>query len=269
MESKKMEEEGYQKRSEFIRKIIHHPVDEVSENSLLSYTIPRKIIQFWDSPSDLPNDVRNCMKSWHILESAGYEYILYNFYSAKEFIKYNLGNPYSDAFAKCSHPAMQSDYFRLCYISVNGGFYVDTDDVYLGNEISDFFMDDKLKIQPLCYDISTDSMIPPNIFTNKDAHSKSWIFYFNNNPLIAPPHHIIIDKALEQSTYLLNKSNIPPPDIQSVTGPGNLSKSIFLHREEIDLFSKIKVISNWESIAETKWELDYRSDSRNWRLMNR
>lgn len=144
-----------------------------------------------------------------------------------------------------------------------------TDDVYLGSGISSFFMDDKLKIQPLCYDISTDSMISPQIFTKKNAYEKYWIFYFNNNPLVAPPHHVIVDRALEQSTDLLNKSNVPPPEIQSATGPGNLSKSIFLHREEIDLLSEIKVISNWENIAETKWELDYRSDSRNWRLMNK
>lgn len=40
------------------------------------------------------------------------------------------------------------------------GGYVDTDDVYLGSDINVFFTDDKLKIQPLCYDITTDSMIP-------------------------------------------------------------------------------------------------------------
>lgn len=264
MESEETKEESYQQRSEFIRKIIQQPV----EGAISSCTIPKKIIQFWDSSNTIPNDVRHCMKSWRILEPFGYEYLLYDFVSAQEFIKHNLGETYSEAFAKCTHPAMQSDYFRLCYISVNGGFYVDTDDVYLGSEISSFFTDDKLKIQPLCYDISTDSMIPPEIFTKENTYEESWIFYFNNNPLIAPPHHVIIDKALEQSTYLLNKSSYPLTDIQSTTGPGNLSKSIFSCREEIDLLSQITVVSNWQDIAETKWDLEYRADSRNWRLMN-
>ena len=111
-------------------------------------------------------------------------------------------------------------------------------------------------------------MIPPEIFTEGNTYEESWVFYFNNNPLIAPFHHIIIDKALEQSTYLLNKSSLPPTDIQSITGPGDLSKSIFSCREEIDLSPRITVISNWGKIAETKWELEYRSDSKNWRMMN-
>ncbi|WP_071883367.1 glycosyltransferase family 32 protein [Pluralibacter gergoviae] len=267
MESEETKEDSYQQRSEFIRKIIQQPVEDVFHHPMCSCTIPKKIIQFWDLPNNIPDDVRHCMKSWSVLESFGYEYFLYDLVSAKKFIKYNLGKAYSEAFAKCTHPAMQSDYFRLCYISVNGGLYVDTDDVYLGSEINGFFMDDKLKIQPLCYDISTDSMISPEIFTEENTYEESWIFYFNNNPLIAPPHHIIIDKALEQSTYLLNKSSRTLTDIQSTTGPGNLSKSIFSCREEIDLSSQITVVSNWQDIAETKWDLEYRADSRNWRLM--
>ncbi|MBP2155193.1 hypothetical protein J2067_002885 [Erwinia rhapontici] len=268
MESDEAKEENYQQRSEFIRKIIQQPVGEICPYPISSCTVPKKIIQFWDSPNNIPSDVKNCMKSWSVLESFGYEYYLYDCVSAKEFIGHHLDKAHSEAFAKCTHPAMQSDYFRLCYISVKGGFYVDTDDVHLGSDINVFFTDDKLKIQPLCYDITTDSMISPKVFTDGNIYEKSWIFYFNNNPLIAPPHHIIIDKALGQSTYLINKSSFSPSDIQSITGPGNLSKSIYLCREEIDLSSQVTVISNWESIAETKWELEYRSDSRNWRMMN-
>lgn len=268
MKSDETKEENYQQRSEFIRKFIQQPAYKIYSHPTPTCAVPKKIIQFWDSPNNIPNDVRHCMKSWNVLESFGYEYYLYDCVSAKEFIGHNLSKAHSEAFAKCTHPAMQSDYFRLCYISVKGGFYVDTDDVYLGSDISHFFMDGKLKIQPLCYDITTDSMIPPEIFTEVNTYEESWIFYFNNNPLISPSHHIIIDKALEQSTYFLNESSQSPTDIQSITGPGNLSKSIFLCREEIDLSHQITVISNWESIAKTKWELEYRSDSRNWRLMN-
>lgn len=267
MASEETKKEDYQKCSEYIKKIIQQPVEEVFHTSISSCAIPRKIIQFWDSPDHIPNDVKSCMKSWDILQTSGYEYLLYNHDSAKEFIEYNLEEIHIEAFAKCTHPAMQSDYFRLCYISLKGGVYVDTDDVYLGNDINDLFMDNKLKIQPLCYDISTDSMIPPEIFTKENNHEKPWIFYFNNNPLIAPPHHTIIDKALERSTESLNKSNTSPLDIQSITGPGNLTKTIFSLSKEIDLSSQLTVMSNWKEIAETRWELEYRTDSRNWRLI--
>jgi len=44
---------------------------------------------------------------------------------------------------------MQSDYFRLCYILVEGGLYVDADDVYQGMDIDYLFTDSRLKINPL------------------------------------------------------------------------------------------------------------------------
>jgi mannosyltransferase OCH1-like enzyme len=60
------------------------------------------------------------------------ERILFDKQHARNFIFANLGLRYLYCFDKCYHPAMQSDYFRLCYIFVEGGCYIDTDDVYSG-----------------------------------------------------------------------------------------------------------------------------------------
>ena len=49
---------------------------------------------------------------------------------------------------------MQADYFRLCYLLVEGGFYVDADDVCVGTDIGWLFEDGRLKLQPLCYDMA-------------------------------------------------------------------------------------------------------------------
>jgi len=87
---------------------------------------------------------------------------------------------------------MKSDYFRLCYILVSGGCYVDVDDVYTGSEIEGLFKDRRLKLQPLCYDIETDMMIHPTIFMNTEEYIDSWIYYFNNSPLIASPPPVIL-----------------------------------------------------------------------------
>ncbi|WP_456652088.1 MULTISPECIES: glycosyltransferase [unclassified Bradyrhizobium] len=54
---------------------------------------------------------------------------------------------------------MQADYFRLCYLLVEGGFYVDADDVCIGSQIDWLFGDGRLKIHPLCYDIAAARMV--------------------------------------------------------------------------------------------------------------
>ncbi|MCA7013866.1 hypothetical protein LF934_14605 [Dickeya dadantii] len=74
MESEETKEDSYKQRSEFIRKIIQQPVENVFHHPMCSCTIPKKIIQFWDLPNNIPDDVRHCMKSWSVLESFGYEY---------------------------------------------------------------------------------------------------------------------------------------------------------------------------------------------------
>ncbi len=174
------------------------------------------------------------------------------------------------AYEKCYHPAMQSDYFRLCYIFVEGGCYVDADGVYNGEQIQHLFSDGRLKIQPLCYDTKTNMMIPPSVFTKLRADAASWIFYFNNHPLIACCKHPVIEHALAQATLSLERDDIHGlPEIQSTTGPGNLSKSIVdAIAENTDIRHTLLVLCNWENVATSRCELSYRKDVRNWRNSN-
>ncbi len=165
---------------------------------------------------------------------------------------------------------MQSDYFRLCFILVEGGFYVDTDDVYGGAQIGSLFDDSRLKIQPLVYDTTTHTMVAPLLFMQPELCNSSWIFYFNNNPLIAGKDHPLVRHALIQATTYLEKIPINTlPEIQSTTGPGNLTKSIFdAAKENEDFKHSLMVLSDWESISTSRWELSYRNDPRNWRISN-
>lgn len=264
-------ESSHRQRSNFVKQLVQDASKKTKATS--SYTVrpPKRIVQFWNDIDEMPIDVKECIESWTRLEKKGFELLLFDERQAREFIRNRLGTRYEEAFIKCYHPAMRSDYFRLCYIFTEGGFYVDTDDVYNGIEVEHLFRDGRLKIQPLCYDLSTNEMVPISVFTSPESDSLNWIFYFNNNPLVASRSHPIIERALLNATTNLEQFSLDQlPDIQSTTGPGNLTKSIFdLACGTSDIEKTLVVLYDWEDIAITKWTLSYRNDERNWRLSDR
>ncbi|USV56434.1 glycosyltransferase family 32 protein [Aeromonas encheleia] len=257
-------------RSEFILRIIQATSSIITPKP--TSNIPKVIIQFWDG-NDIPKDVQECIKSWQSLKGNGIEHQIFNSTTARKFIENNLCEENVKAFDRCYHPAMKSDYFRLCYIYCNGGFYVDADDVYSGLDISPLFSDHRMKLQPLCYDIDSNAMISPDEFIVSGKATDNRIFYFNNNPIIAPPNHPIVEYALMRSTcLLLEKNEDHLPEIQSTTGPGNISASVvaYLADYESDIRAEhLDIMSKWVDLAKTIWDLSYRHDSRNWRLSNR
>ena len=228
-------------------------------------------MQFWHDLGQLPPDVEECVRSWTVWETSGFEHRLFDERTAGAFISSSLSARHKRAFERCYHPAMQADYFRLCYVLAEGGFYVDADDVCIGTDIGWLAEDGRLKLQPLCYDLGTGGMVKPAVFLRPDAYDPSWIFYFNNNPLIAGPGHPVIEHALRQATRLLEQAGEDElPEIQMTTGPGNISKSIFDlgTRVSSDIESNIVALGDWDSLAVSKWPLSYRDDTRNWRLSN-
>lgn len=270
MEARNPPQEDHQARSDFVRELVQRRRDDDVIPAALSTEIPRTIVQFWDDLNQLPADVRECIQSWRKLEALGYKLLLFDDDGARDFISRTLGPRYKEAYSRCYHPAMQSDYFRLCYILIEGGCYLDADDVYHGPAIDHLFGDGRLRIQPLCYDISTNQMIPSSVFTEPGAHASSWIFYFNNNPLLAVRGHPIVKRALLRATEALERYAAGDlPEIQSTTGPGNLTKSVFdLATEQSAIEDTLLVLCSWEGVATSRWPLSYRRDTRNWRLSN-
>ncbi|MFZ0779924.1 MAG: glycosyltransferase [Candidatus Sulfotelmatobacter sp.] len=263
--------EHHRRRSEFIRELVQRPLGRRSINNHCRQPTPRTIVQFWHDLGQLPPDVEECVRSWTVWETSGFEHRLFDERTAGAFISSSLSARHKRAFERCYHPAMQADYFRLCYVLAEGGFYVDADDVCIGTDIGWLAEDGRLKLQPLCYDIATGGMVKPAVFLRADAYDPSWIFYFNNNPLIASPGHPVIEHALSQATRLLELAGEDElPEIQMATGPGNISKSIFDlgTRTSGDIESNIVALKDWDSLAVSKWPLSYRDDARNWRLSN-
>lgn len=260
--------EHHRQRSEFIRSLVQTSrAPQTVDNEASS--VPNTIVQFWHDSARLPEDVRECISSWSRWETCGFAHRVFDTPCAGEFISRSLGPDHARAFTRCYHPAMQADYFRLCYLFVEGGLYVDADDVCIASDISSLFDGGRLKVQPLCYDIGSDSMVSPAEFLQPGANDEGWIFYFNNNPLIASQGDPVIKRALARATQLLySAADGEFPEIQSTTGPGNLSRTIFELSAVSAIDDRVLVLHDWDSIAVSRWPLSYRRDARNWRLSN-
>lgn len=262
--------EHHRQRSEFIRGLVQASVGKTPINDRYKQGPPRTIVQFWHDRGALPEDIEECIASWSRWTTSGFTHCLFDERDARAFIGRSLDARHERAFERCYHPAMQADYFRLCYLFVEGGFYVDADDVCIGTQISGLFEDGRLKVQPLCYDIASQAMVDTANFLRSGAYQPSWIFYVNNNPLIASRRHPIIERALQRATELLELAGEGVlPEIQGTTGPGNLSRSIFeLGTNSGGMERDLVVLRDWELFAVSRWPMSYRSDARNWRFSN-
>jgi hypothetical protein len=228
-------------------------------------------VRFWHDPDDVPSDVRKCLESWDRLRDEGFAFRMFDDASASAYIAERYGPRELAAFARCRHPAMRSDYLRMCFVLAEGGLYVDADDVLLGGDgWKDVFRDGALKVQPLCYDVAASGMVSAAEIRRIDLPTTDRIFYVNNNPIAAPAHHPVVRRALARATEVL-LGDEPAPEIQSTTGPGNLTAVLAAHAREVHAHGALpdfELLLDWEKIAEPCWDLAYRDDARNWRHMD-
>lgn len=263
-------EEDHAHRSHVIQWLLHQPPSGPSRQAGPEPAIPRVLLQYWHDLAALPGDVAECLRTWKPLEKHGFEIELFDDERARRFIAANYGPSHVAAFDRCYHPAMRCDYFRLCYVLSRGGFYVDADEVYQGTGWEGLVQDGRLKLQPLCYDTSTHQMVDPDDFLHDTNVPSGRIFYVNNNPIVAPPGHPLLRLALHRSTELLLDSR-ETPEIQSTTGPGNLSASLVRHVARLQKEGAawdFAILRDWRSVSECRWFLSYRNDDRNWRRLN-
>lgn len=260
-----------QLRSDCVRELLstHAPIAAGTRSA--PRDVPKVIVQFWDDSSAVPTDVSECLDSWRSAgRASGFKHTLFDDKSSERFIGRRLGRRFAEAFARCPHPAMRSDYFRLCYVFSVGGFYVDADEVCSGRDLPSWFFDHRLKVQPLCYDTLTDAMVPADVFRQRQDRSANWIFYVNNNPLIAPARHPVVHLALRRATRLLLGDDAGRFDIQATTGPGNLTRSLVEHTLTLGHTAPqdrdFVFLPEWDDLSTSRWPLSYRDDERNWRL---
>jgi len=264
-------------RSQFIRQLtitqLQAKAVHCHEGTVSEATIPRTLVQFWHDLTNIPRDVQSCMHTWRPLRDAGISFRLFGDREAAVYISDRFGDREVEAFSRCRHPAMRSDYLRLCFVVAEGGLYVDADDVLVGTGWDCVFDSGTLKVQPMCYDIAACGMLSAKEVCRVDLPQRGRIFYVNNNPLAAPPGHPVLRRALSRATDRLLGDD-PRPEIQSTTGPGNLSAALAAHARDVQRREGIatpdfELLLNWEEVATPRWDLEYRNDERNWRNMDR
>jgi len=267
-------EEDDRLRSDFIRYLtlleLGRAATLSTEELPPSPTIPKTLIRYWHDPCAVPDDVQVCLNSWDRLGEEGFEFRMFSDTSASSYIAERYGARERKAFARCRHPAMRSDYLRMCFVLAEGGFYVDADDVLIGATWKTIFQNGHLKVQPLCYDIPARAMVPASEIWRPDLPTSRRIFYVNNDPIAAPAGHPVLRRALVRATERLLGDDLLP-EIQSTTGPGNLTASLAAHARDLMLAGEspdFELLRDWDAIAETRWDLSYRGDARNWRNMN-
>lgn len=267
-------EEDEHRRSTFVRELTLSLIEERKSpkaiEALSPKTVPRTLVRYWHDPKDLPDDVRDCLASWDRMVDEGFEIRTFCDCSAATYIAERYGARERDAFARCRHPAMRSDYLRMCFVLEEGGLYVDADDVLVGNGWRQLFDDGRLKVQPLCYDIPTAQMVSAADIWRADLPTEDRIFYVNNDPIVSPAGHPVLRRALSRATGRLLGVD-PLPEIQSTTGPGNLTAALAAHARNLIAAGApldFELLGDWEAIAETRWHLSYRGDARNWRNMD-
>ncbi|MGU3437209.1 glycosyltransferase [Actinomycetes bacterium M1A6_2h] len=237
--------------------------------ALGSSPVPRVLVQYWDE-REVPDDVTKCLASWGSLESRGFTRLLFDRHRGRNFILHAHGDEHAAAFDAAPHPAARSDYFRLCYLAVQGGWYVDADDQFQDADIGSLLSPRGLRVQALCYDIDAGNTIDPRAAL-QGSDTRNVIHYVNNNPIITRPGHPIITEALRIATATLNQYTRTPDthfDIQATAGPGLLTLTIAKYGLSSPLTSKeldVEIRTDWDVFAQPVWDLTYRRSGYDWR----
>jgi hypothetical protein len=250
--------------------------DELRNNSIESKDNQRNtVVQFWDTV-DIPEDIMG-----NILENSklfGCEHhFLFNDELAKEFIDSSIGSRAVDAYNYCHHPAMKSDYFRLCFLYAHGGIYIDADNVMRRSLPQVNVCDNTLHISALlrekklvngAFHWRSLAEFMENAKIDDIRGIQDWVIVFANDVMAANPLNEIIKVALIRATVLIEECRKvgKPANIHVVTGPTNITESILiaLFKSALDgqKYPEVKIFDRNDFIKMNS--TSYKTDDRYW-----
>jgi hypothetical protein len=249
----------------------HIDFDVNTEYTLDEWHNDYKIVQFWDH-KEIPDDVCKLIEAWRNSVPYGC-HVVFNDEEARNFIKQHYPSTFVDAYDRCWHPAMKSDYFRLTYLYVNGGLYIDADERMLHKAPNiDFSGASFLGVFPLMRERNEQGdfvRVTVGDLASRPVAVSGPECYFNNSPIFATRRNHALKIALNSATRLIQKAreDHTTPNIHATTGPTNWTLAIAAHLIHSACTgrqpSEIKVIE-WTRYASTM-PLEYKDGDRNWR----
>jgi tetratricopeptide (TPR) repeat protein len=159
--------------------------------------IPSQIIQFWHDQVP-PPDVSAIMASWQDAHPHQ-QYIRFDNASAAAFLRIHLPGAPLQAFLRAQEPAQSADIFRLAYLNVLGGLFVDADDRCLAP-------------------IETYVAAMADFVAYQEEFAT-----IGANFIGAAPGHPVIARALEQAVEAVNRGDHDMPWLS--TGSGLLTRA--------------------------------------------
>jgi tetratricopeptide (TPR) repeat protein len=165
---------------------------------------PRRILQFWDRQP--PDDVMTLIRAWRDTHP-DCEHTLLDEPTSRGLIAERLGERAAEAFDRCHHPAMKSDFVRLVWLHAHGGAYIDADEVC------------RKSIGPILDALAHVEFIA--------CISSDPAPYVHNLFLAARPGARVLGVAIEDMLDRLSKPDAPArPDIWQTTGPGAVTRAV-------------------------------------------
>ena len=155
-----------------------------------------------------------------------------------------------EAFARCRHPAMRCDYLRMCFVLAEGGLYVDADDVLLRDDWKDIFRRRQAEgaAVVLRHPCRRDGAGGRDLASRSADEGR--IFYVNNDPIAAAAGHPVLRGGARRVRPTSCSARIRFPEIQSTTGPGNLTAALAAHAHNLNVAGApldFELLHNWEA----------------------
>ena len=205
-------------------------------------------MQFWGGMA-VPDDVVRTMASWQ-QRNPGTPHLVFSSSSARTFIAAHSAPEVLDCYDRATHPAMQSDIFRLAFLAAKGGIYIDADE-----ECRRPLDDIQAAMQHVEFAAWLAPETPPYVY---------------NGFLASHPGCRIIAWALEEAvrgvTFALEKPG--RIDIWQLTGPGLMTRAVGRFVVQPEFRGRAMLLTNQEyrAFGATK-DLAYKETKQgNWRL---
>ena len=171
----------------------------------------------------MPRDIGELSDSWRT-NHHDYTHILFNDVSADTFLAANYPAEICSAFRRAHQPAQRADIFRSAYLALEGGYYIDVDDLCLTR---------------------LDIFVPA--YADLVVYQENYATIANNF-IGAIPHHPVIVRALKLAVEAVNRGD---HDIVWLsTGPGLLTRTFAQIASETlwdDYLSKAVLLELWET----------------------